>query len=80
MEKRALKILICLLVIPIIISIIIALTSGQNYGPSHEYKGNVVTEYNNSVKSSSGFVYLCVFIIVVSGVGVWIYVKKKGNV
>ena len=86
MEKKALKFAICLLIIPIIISIIIALTSGESYGPSNNYdslsggNNDSIRTYDERVRSSNTFVYISVFILVVVGVGVWAYVKKKGDV
>ena len=82
MEKKALKLAIILLVIPIIISIIIAIANGNTKGPSHTYEGNKMERYDYSTQmsSSNGFIYLSVFILVVVGVGVWAFVKKKGNV
>ena len=83
MENKALKILILLLVIPILISIIIALTTDNKvkYGPSHsDNEANNHYTYNEQIKSSNTFIYISVFTLVVVGVGIWAFVKKKGNV
>lgn len=86
MEKKAIKYLIILLVIPLIVSILIAIFSDQGQ-PSQtgRYDSlNGTVEYNNSyqnqIKSSNTFIYLSVFTFVIVGVGVWVYVKKKGEI
>lgn len=83
MEKKALKFLIALLIVPVIISIIISIAIGNKttYGPSHsDNEGSSRLTYEEQVKSSSTFVYISVFTLVVVGVGIWAFVKKKGNV
>ena len=87
MEKKALKYLLILLIVPLVISILIAIFSGQD-GPSQTggYDSlNGTVEYNNNtyeknIKKSNTFIYLSVFTFVVVGAGVWIYVKKKGEI
>ncbi len=87
MGKKAFKYFIILLIIPLIVSLLIALFSGYdgtNYQSSYDSIDGTSTHknytYTEEVKRSNTFVYLSVFTFVVIGVGVWAYVKKKGNV
>ena len=87
MEKKALKYFIILLLIPLTISLLIAIFRGTNQKPINNAYDSIdgTVEHNNltyeeEVKGSNTFVYLSVFSLVIIGVGVWIYVKKKGNV
>ena len=82
MEKKALKFLIALFVVPIIIAIVFALTTDNKtpIGPSHSdnhESSRVITQQTNN---TSTFIYISVFTLVVIGVGIWAFVKKKGNV
>ena len=84
MEKKALKYLLILLIIPLLVSLYIALFSGYNYKSSYDSidgtSNHTNYTYQEEIKRSNTFVYLSVFTLVVVGVGVWVYVKKKGNV
>ena len=88
MGKKALKYLIILLIVPIIISIIIAISTGQADGSSTNNRYDSITgEFNDNgytkeeqVKRSNPYIYLSVFIFVVSGVCVWVYLKKKESI
>ena len=82
MEKKILKIVICLLIIPVLISLIISIITGnkQNYVPNVQNNKENKYVYNEPVKVNSAFIYISVFTLVIVGVGVWAYVKKKGNV
>lgn len=87
MEKKALKYLIIFLLIPLIVSLFIAIFSGKASGDvnnSYDSIDGTTTHenytYEEEIKRSNTFIYLSVFSLVVIGVGVWIYVKKKGNV
>ena len=89
MEKKALKYLIILLVVPIIISVIIALATGKadgsNDNKNHydsingQYYHDTYTQ-EEEVKRSTPFIYLSVFVLMVAGVGVWVYLKKKESI
>ena len=85
MQKKAIKYIIILLVVPLIISLIISFAGMQRISPSDSYDSiNGTTNnknyvYDEKVKSSSTFVYLSVFTLIVIGVGTWVYVKKKGE-
>lgn len=87
MEKKALKYLIILLIVPLIVSLFIAIFSGDTNKETNDsynsidgtfYHDNYT--YEEQIKRSNTFVYLSIFSLVVIGVGVWVYVKKKGNV
>ena len=88
MEKKAIKYLIILLVIPLIISVIIAITTGSGSKVNSNYdsidgtvhNGSNTYTYDEKVRSSNTYIYLSVFAFVVIGAGVWVYVKRKGNV
>lgn len=87
MKKKAIKYTIFLLILPLIISIIIAITTdgqGFNDEPSNNYNGIDIPSYNENsieheIKSSSTFAYLSVFTLVIISSGVWVYIKKKGD-
>ena len=86
MEKKALKYIIILLVVPLIISLIIGLSSGGNsdgIGDNfNSLEGNTKydnDEYEKRIQGNSTYIYLSVFAFVLIGAGVWIYVKKKGD-
>ena len=88
MNKKAFKYFILLLIIPLIISLIIAISgySSYNYGPSKGYdsiSGNYKDSnftYDEQVRRSNGYIYITVFTFVLIGAGVWYYVRKKGNI
>lgn len=87
MKKKAIKYTIFLLILPLIVSIIIAITTdGQGFENStqNNYNSLDIPNYNNNsieheIKSSSTFAYLSVFTLVIVSSGVWYYIKKKGD-
>ena len=85
MTKKALKYVLILLVIPLIISIIMAFANPGRLEPSNSYDSLNGTNnagnysYQEEVRSSNTFIYLSVFLLVVIAGGTWYYVKKKGE-
>lgn len=87
MKKKAIKYTIFLLILPLLVSIIIAITTngqGFNDEPSGNYNGIDIPSYNENsieheIKSSNTFIYLSVFTLVVVSSGIWFYIKKKGD-
>ena len=86
MEKKALKYIIILLVVPLVISLIIGLyNSNKSDGIGENFdslSGNTKydnEEYEERIQGNSTYIYLSVFALVLIGSGVWIYVKKKGD-
>ena len=87
MKKKAIKYTIFLLILPLIISLAIAIyTGGEGFedAPSGNYNGVDIPEYNvysneYQLKNSDTFMYLSVITLVVVSSGIWFYIKKKGN-
>ncbi len=89
MEKKVIRYFIIFLVVPIIISIIIALaTNNKKIGPSESYDSISGTngksdyfEYEEEIENNNvnPIIYMSLFILVMTSVGVWVYVKKKGE-
>ena len=87
MGKKAIKYLIILLVVPLIISLLIAIFNGNSDDSINDSYNSIDGTYTHQnytyeeqVKGSNTFIYLSVFSFVILGVGVWVYVKNKGNV
>ncbi len=86
MKEKVIKYLILLLILPIVVSLIIAITTGADTKQDSSYDSLDGTfnhknlTYEEKVKSSNTFLYLTVFIFVCGSVGVWAYVKKKGEI
>ena len=87
LKKKTLKYIILLLLIPLFISLGLAIFgySSNDYGPgmgydsvSGNYGKNNYT-YDEQVRKSNGYIYITVFTFVVLGAGVWYYVRKKGE-
>mgnify|MGYP003448387749 CR=1 FL=1 len=73
--------------ISIIISLFIAVATGKTDSHTNKSYNSVDGSFNHGnytyqeeVKRSNTFIYLSVFSLVIIGVGVWVYVKNKGNV
>ena len=87
MKKKAIKYTIFLLILPLIISLVIAIyTDGKGFEdePSGNYNGVDIPDYDvysneYQVKSSDTFIYLSGVTLVVASSGIWFYIKKKGN-
>lgn len=87
MKKKAIKYTIFLLILPLIVSIVIAITTdnkGFNDIQSDNYNGIDIPNYNNNsieyqIKNSSTFIYLSIFTLVTISCGIWYYIKKKGD-
>ncbi len=87
MKKKAIKYTIFLLIIPLLVSLIISLSTGEDafdQPASGNYNGIDIPTYNNNtlehkVKSSNTFIYLSVSALVIVSCGVWLYIKKKGD-
>ena len=85
MDKKALKYVIILLLVPLILSVIIAIATGVNTKSNSGYNSITgTTNYNENsytpeeqIKSSNAYIYLSIFAFVALGAGVWIYIKKK---
>lgn len=85
MTKKALKYVLIFLIIPLVVSIILALSSGSRIEPGDSYDslngtnnaGNYT--YQEEIKSSNTFLYLSVFLLLMIAGGTWYYVKKKGE-
>lgn len=88
LKQKTLKYIILLLLIPLIISLILAIAGykTQNYGPSRGYdsiSGNTNDDYytyDEQVRRSNGYIYITVLAFVTIGACVWIYVRKKGDI
>ena len=86
MGKKAFKYFIILLIIPLIISLVIAISSGRATNTSYNYdsiSGNMYESnytYEEQVKRSNPYIYLTLFTFIAISVGVWAYVRKKGNI
>lgn len=87
MKKKTLKYLVFLLIIPFIISISIALYNSTSYNYDDSNYDSIDGNFNHptnyskeeSIKKSDPFIYLSIFTFIIAGVGVWVYVKKKGD-
>lgn len=87
MGKKAIKYLIILLIVPLILSLLIAIFSGKAVNNSNDSYNSLNGDFKHSdftkeeqVRRSEPFIYLSVFSLVIIGSCVWIYVKNKGNV
>ena len=87
MGKKVFKYFIIFLIVPIIISLIIALFSDKDKlkGPTKTYDSMSGTiehydySYSDEIKSTNTFAYISVFTLVILGFGTWFYLKKKGD-
>lgn len=85
MNKKVLRYIILLLIIPIIISIIFSITSAEEASKTSNkgYDGLSTPNYPDTkideIKRSNTYIYVSVFSLLIIAGGVWIYVKKKGE-
>lgn len=87
MKKKAIKYTIFLLILPLIISLVIAIyTGGKGFEdtPSDNYNSLDIPNYDvysneYQIKSNDTFMYLSVVTLVVVSSGIWFYIRKKGN-
>ncbi len=85
MKKKAVKYTIFLLILPLIISIIISIsTDGQGFDASSQNHYNSMDvenfdddSFEHQIKNSSTFAYLSIFSLLIISCGVWLYIKKK---
>ena len=86
MKDKAIKYLIILLLVPLVLSILIAIYTGSNTKSDSNYDSMDVSsnaeilEREEKIKSNNAYIYLSVFLFVVIGASVWIYLKKKDAV
>ena len=87
MKKKTLKYLVILLIIPFIISLSIAFYNGTTYKYDDSGYDSIEGDFNHpnrytkeeEIKRSDPFIYLSIFTFIIAGVGIWVYVKKKGE-
>lgn len=85
MNKKAIKYIIILLLVPLIASFIIAIATdnkGFSNNQNSQYNGIDIPDYNTNditkeVKRSNTFIYFSVFSLIFISGGVFIYVKSK---
>lgn len=86
MGKKAFKYFIILLIIPLLVSLAIAIYTGRATNNSYNYdsiSGNMYDggySQEEQIKRSNPYIYLTVFSFIAISVGVWAYVRKKGNI
>ncbi len=82
MKKKAIKYTIILLIIPLIISLMIAISNNNGMYNNNKYNGIDIPEYNNTTiakNNNNTFIYLNIVALVIVSSGIWFYVKKKGD-
>lgn len=87
MKKKTLKYIAILLIIPFIISLSIALYNSATYNYDDNNYDSINGDFNHTnnytreenIKRSDPFIYLSIFTFIIAGVGVWVYVRKKGE-
>lgn len=89
MNKKAIKYIIIFLLVPLIVSFVIAIITdnrGFNNKPNtSSYNGIDIPDYNTNdinkqIKRSNSFIYLSVFSLVFISGGVLLYIKAKRGI
>lgn len=85
MKQKVIKYTILLLLIPVIISMVLAFmqTDEEKKYPNDNYDGLNIPTYSDTkvdeIKRSNPFIYTSIFGLLIVAGGVWYYVKKKGE-
>ena len=85
MKQKVIKYTILILLIPVIISIVLAFMQVDEEKKYHNdnYDGMDIPTYSDTkvdeIKRSNPYVYVSIFGLLIVAGGVWYYVKKKGE-
>lgn len=87
MNKKAIKYVILLLIVPLLSSLIIALvTDNQGFNNKDTgYDGINIPDYNKTdtveeIKRSDGYIYFNIFLLITISGGALIYIKQKRGI
>lgn len=88
MGKKATKYIIILLLVPLLVSLIIAIATdnkGFNYSSSYGYDGIDIPNYNTNnvtteIKRSNTYIYASAFTLVCTGGAILLFIKHKRGI
>ena len=88
MGKKATKYIIILLLVPLLVSLVIAIATdnkGFNYSSSSGYDGVDIPDYQTNnitteVKRSNTYIYVSAFTLVCAGGAILLFIKKKRGI
>lgn len=88
MKQKAIKYTIILLLVPLMISLMIAIITdnkGINYNEPDGYNGLDAPEYgtvtlNEEIKKSNTYIYITIFTFVAISGGILVYIKQKRGI
>lgn len=88
MGKKATKYIIILLLVPLLVSLVIAIATddkGFNYSSSSGYDGIDIPNYQTNnitteVKRSNTYIYASAFTLVCAGGAILLFIKKKRGI